>query len=437
LRRRGLVALAAAALAAAGCRDPGSDAERPNVLLIVIDSLRRDRLGCYGHAQPTSPHLDALAASGIRFDRAFSTAPWTMPAVASLLTSRSPSAAGIRSARHRLPDALRTLAEVLRDHGYATGAVISHSYLSARWNFQQGFDRFEERNVRPPGQATSAGVTDDALAFLDAPRAGPFFLFAHYFDPHFPYLEHPGFEMPRGEAYAGPIRSGLPWRELRERAGELGPADAAELLRLYDSEIAFTDAQIGRLLDGLAERGLAERTLVIATADHGEEFLDHGGLGHTRTLHGELLAIPLIVRSPGRAPGVDALPASLLDLYPTVLEAAGIPVPGDAEGATLLAPRAPARALFAETWRSAALRSVASGDRKLIHDERRGRTLFFDLGLDPGERRDLAASAAHAEEIARMRALLEAGRVAPAEPGAPVEVPEAERRRLRELGYAE
>jgi arylsulfatase A-like enzyme len=133
---------------------------------------------------------------------------------------------------------------------------------------------------------------------------------------------------------------------------------------------------------------------------------------------------------------VDELPASLLDLYPTVLDAVGISEPGG-EGASLLTPRPPGRRLFAETWRSAALRSVASGDHKLIVDERRGRSLFFDLRTDPGERRDLAQSAAHADEIARLRALLEAARAVSPEPSPAVEVPEAERRRLRALGYTE
>ncbi|MDJ0850274.1 MAG: sulfatase [Myxococcota bacterium] len=446
--------LALAGVVALGCEvRPGSQPsaqERPgtgspNVLIVVIDSLRRDRLGVYGHDRPTSPRIDALARSGVLYTAAVSTAPWTTPSVASLLTSRLPSSLGIR-AKMALQESAELLPEILGRHGYATAAVISHSYIDAKRNFDQGFEVFDEANVKTPFSATSPGVTDHAVALLRRSRR-PFFLFVHYFDPHFPYLEHPGFTMPADDAlpaYRGPVSPGLPWRSLRglAKAGTLTTRDAAELLRIYDSEVAFTDAQVGRLLDALEEEGIVEDTLVVLTSDHGEEFLDHDGVGHTFTLYDELISIPLIVRYPSATrpglsqPRVDSEPSSLLDVLPTVLDVVGIAPEGPSAGTSLLQRRPADRPLYSETYRGVALRSVSSGGWKLIEDRKAGTRALYDLRDDASESRDLWADPAHAAVRSELEATLErwpaGGR---ASEGEPIEVSPEERERLRALGY--
>jgi arylsulfatase A-like enzyme len=321
-----------------GSRPGPAAADRPSVLLIVVDTLRRDHLGAYGHPRSPSPNLDRLAADSVRYDDAVSQAPWTLPSVGSLLTSRQPGALGLTRFSSALGDDAVLLSELLQRHGYATGAVVSHRFCSSRWGFDQGFDVFDEDNARGHGAVTSPGVSDRALAFLDAHGERPFFLWLHYFDPHFDYLEHEGFGRPRDAAYEGPIRSGMEFPRLFELRGSLAPRDVDELRRIYESEIAFTDHHIGRVLDRLRESGRLERTVVVLTADHGEEFLEHGGLGHSRTLYQELLAVPLLVRIPGRAPGVVTSRVALLDVLPTVLAALSLPPASGAAGAELPAP---------------------------------------------------------------------------------------------------
>jgi arylsulfatase A-like enzyme len=436
-----LIVLALPGGLAAGCSPSGSEgASPPNVLLLVIDTVRRDRLGVYGNQPSPSPHIDALARSGVRYDRAMATASWTLPSVASMLTSQLPSNLGIRGARRALPDDALLLSEVLREHGFRTTAVISHSYVSSQWGFDQGFEVFEERNVLGANAITSPGVSDDAIAFLESHgerHAGePFFLLVHYFDPHFPYIEHPGFERPGGGDYRGPIHSGLEWKKLRALEASLGRTDTAELLRIYDSEIAFTDHHLGRVLEALDALALAERTLVILASDHGEEFLDHGRLGHGRSLYGELVAVPLVVRYPGSQPGVDERPASTLDIFPTVLDVVGIETSSPLAGVSLRAPRPPDRPIYSETHRGVDLRAVRAESFKLIRDGARGSEQLFDLEVDAAEREDLGDRAEFADRKDALRRLL-LDWPAPERPteGPEVEIGEEERARLRTLGY--
>ncbi len=439
------------ALAAVGCRQapPG---DRPlNVLLVVVDSLRRDHLGCYGYERATSPNVDRFARDATLFTGATSQASWTTPAMGALLSSQYPTTLGIHSTLSALPDEAVLLSEVLESRGYATGAVVSHSFCSSQCNFHQGFQEFDESNVLGHDAVSSPGVTDRALEFLQRRQGGPFFLWVHYFDPHFGYVEHSEWPFTTAPGYDGPVKSGMTYEELWSRRRSLKPDDVDQIVRFYDSEIAFTDLQIGRLLDGLRALGLNERTLVVFTADHGEEFMDHAGLFHGKTLYSEVVRVPLIARIPGLAPGVVDRPVASVDLFPTILDALAIDAPGPIAGRSLLRPtvesgEAGLRPVFSEldTTRGAALRSVVMGGLKLVRDLKSDARQVFDLAADPGETKNLAATVGGDAALARKVAALdralgawidETGRHAFG--ASEVDIGDEERKRLEELGYGD
>jgi arylsulfatase len=427
------VLLLAALLSACG---GGGEAERPNVLLVVVDTLRVDHLGCYGYDRATSPALDRLAAEGVRFEYAYSQAPWTTPSIGSLLTSRYPSEIGIHDDRSVLEEDLVLLPEVLAEHGYATGAVVSHHFCSSRWNFDQGFESFDESNVLGHAAVTSEDVTLRALEFVDAAREGPFFLWTHYFDPHFAYIGHDEHPFPGPEDYDGPIGDGLEYRVIYKMRNVLTDEDMGELIRFYDSEIAHTDRWIGALFDGLRERGLWDDLLVVFTADHGEEFRDHGGLGHSRTVYQETVHVPLLIKRPGGrdAGQVQSAPVPLLDLFPTILDHAGIGPSDTARGRPLFAPDPDERTVISETSRKGGVRGVVQGRYKLIHRVEADEVSLFDVVADPGETEDLAAS--HPELVEGMRADLTLwDRMIELRDATQIELSEEERERLRKLGY--
>lgn len=361
----------------------------PNVLLIVIDTLRQDHLSCYGYEAITTPSIDALARESVIYTRAYSQAPWTTPSIGSLLSSRYPTALGIKGDRSILDQDLFLLPEALQQAGFETAAVVSHSFCSARWGFAQGFNAFDETNVLGHGAVTSDGVTERGLAFLDSvdQDSKPWFLWLHYFDPHCAFIEH---EIPsaRPEVYDGLVRSGQLYRELWQARRDLDEEDFTELRRLYDSEIRHTDAAIGRVLAHLKQTGQFENTIVVLTADHGEEFGDHGSIGHAKTLHEELIHVPLIVHFPGVPAKTVRQPVALLDVYPTLLDTLGLePTPG-MEGrdirpssAALTEPRM----IFSETNRGGRMRAVISGHQKLIARGRFGQLTAYDLAADPTE----------------------------------------------------
>ncbi len=453
----GLVAVALTAsllLSLTGCSPEGSS---PNVLLVIADTLRADRLGSYGANRNTSPMLDRFAADAVRFERAYSTAPWTQPAVATMLTGLYPSGHGMVRIRTRLAKSLPTLAEVLRDRGYATGAVVSHVFLGRKFGFARGFERFDQSEAQGHDHISSAGVTDRAIGMLRefAAEGRPFFLMAHYFDPHYTYQRHPeyGFAPPR----AGRLAGGEPIVWLRRLENWTG-GEVSLLRDLYDEEIRFTDAAIGRLLDALRAEDVYDETLIVFVADHGEEFMERGWLGHTRTLYEELVRVPLIVRKPGgRGAGrVVETPVSIVSLMPTVLDLIGAgsswiamqgeslaPLLDGADGSS--APEVfcevdfvPWNPVYAET-KTARKKAVIRDDLKLIRDELSGKLELYDLESDPGEQRDLAAE--HPSMVADLQRLLE-WRAALARAVTPSPAPETQLSRqeveqLEGLGYIE
>jgi len=305
---------------------------RPNVIVYLVDTLRADRLGCYGYPKPTSPHLDRFAEGATLFETAVAQAPWTRPSVASILTGTGPLAHGVRTLEDRLPDAADTLPERLRAAGYRTAAFSTNWHVSADTGFTQGFDDF----LFFPRE-DSAAVNRRVLAWLD--RHGgeaPFFLYVHVLDPHAPYLPPPDLRRrfaPGSPPQAGTIES---LRRIYKARGEKRSALIAEVTPLYDAEIAANDRSFGALLSALKERKLFEESLVVFVSDHGEAFGEHRDFGHARSLYAEELDVPLVVKLPlqARSERVSRL-AQHVDLLPTVLAAADLPPASGLSGADL------------------------------------------------------------------------------------------------------
>jgi arylsulfatase A-like enzyme len=419
--------LAASALCLTGC---GRDApDGPDVLLVSVDTLRADHVGSYGHRLDTTPNLDRLAASGVRFEDATVQSPKTWPSMASMLTSTYPATNGIRiHPRRPLPSASLTLAETLREAGYRTGAVVANVNLGREFAFDQGFDLFVEswaealerhggdaRLVKVVGgvkRFTNATlVTDQGIALLEELASDrPFFLWLHYMDPHGPYLPPREYGSLFADAYPRePVEPGrIPafQRQRSPRTGEL-VLDTGFYRAQYDREIRYFDDELGRLLEAVERLGLHRSTLIALTADHGESlgehdhYFRHGPVPYQTNAH-----VPLVLRLPGRLPAgrVVEAPVALLDLMPTILELAGVGVPPPVRGTSLL-PRiddgdAEVRLVFMESgsfepWQL----SVRRGPWKLVHvraprDRERlrgGEFLLFDVARDPGETHNLAA----------------------------------------------
>lgn len=462
-----------------GCR-AHPERRPPSILLAVLDTTRVDAVSAYGGVRDTTPTTDALAAGGLRYTRAYTQAPWTLPAHATLFTGLLPNQHGVSWRRTQAPDALRMLAEQLRDAGYETMGVSENPWVSAAFNMTQGFERFALvkgftlASDAPAESASDALVGTTIDAWLHERRADrPFLLFVNVLDAHMPYLVRaqnpflpPGVSAAEARAVsqnpAGYLCSAEP------HAPEL-----AILRGLYLGGVAAADAKLGDLLARLHAAGLDRDLVTIVTADHGEHFGEHRLVGHQFSVHEALVHVPLVVHGlPGVPPAVIDTPVGLTDVVPTVLGLAGVPVPAGLAGRALpTTPGAAAdtRALIAEEDDSddehaseepeiarllrdsnrAARSGCSAGDPvfgemrailqyplKLVWYARYPAELY-DLSTDPHEERDLAAErpsvvAALSAEVAR-----HTGGRAPigAPAGADAPLPPDVRDRLRALGY--
>ncbi|HSL82932.1 MAG TPA: sulfatase, partial [Thermoanaerobaculia bacterium] len=401
---------------------PGED--RPNVLFILVDTLRYDHLTPYGYERDTSPEIPRLLAdAGTVMEDAYSQAPWTLPSAVSYMTSRDPGAVlGDDPAAFAIPPGVPSLGEAMAGLGYRTAAFYANPTLHQGNGFARGFGTF----YSPEGFQTLSNHADElngrAVPWLRAHADGPFFLYVHYIDPHDPYMNpdvvdgrSPYFDDPGGISgewvhgiYTGRITVDDLEREIRH------------LTALYDTEIRYVDRAIGELLAALPEDVLAN-TLVVLTADHGEELYDHGFWKHGHTLYEDQIHVPLLFRWDGRIPAGRRLAGTvrLVDLAPTLVDAAGGEAPDAWDGVSLLpaltgeAPL-PRLAAFAQHLQVGPLRAAAVLDRKkliLFNREeafapsdplqshiyetdmgRLERRELYDLGRDPGERENLLAS---------------------------------------------
>lgn len=480
-RSRGGLALAIAGLVAAcGSRTEDapagaqSSADRPDIILVSIDSLRFDHLGCYGYKKPTSPNIDRIASEGVRCESAVSTTSWTLPAHAAMFTGLFDSTHGLVDNGLRLTEERPTLAAVLRGNGYQTAGFFGGPYLDPGFGFGHGFMHYEscmspppgERASREPGSGAAAGALptlaelERSHADITGPRtleavtrwlgrevdARPLFLFVHLWDVHYDYNPPREYVEMFDPGYTGTLDASNLMKNSEINA-HMAPRDFDHLVALYDGEIRFSDDILGKILAAVEKRGRMANTLLVITADHGEEFFEHGGKGHQRTLFDEVVRVPLIVRWPGQLVGERVVreEVRLVDLMPTVLSSAGIAQQPPMQGRDVL-----------KLWRGETLtdapalcellvdkndvRALRTNAFKVI-DYRKARvTHGYDLVRDPREERPIAGQSPRVsgarEELDRV---LEADTALRKKIGAgvqPAETPEAVRRRIHGLGYA-
>jgi arylsulfatase A-like enzyme len=435
--------LLALGLVAAATACHGGEERPRSVILISIDTLRADHLGCYGHPLPTSPNLDAFAAQGTLFDDAFAPSPWTLPSHVSLLTGLYPTRHGVRTTDRRLADAIPSLATLLAQQGFETGAIVNAIIMRRHFGLAQGFAAYQMVPSDQSRVGSASRVTDAALRWLDDRRGRRVFLFLHYYDVHSDYRSLKRYE----RMFApGPSRFDGSTDQLTDvRSGRLpiDEAGAATLAGLYDAGIRQLDRELGRLFTRLREAGWLDDSAIVVTSDHGEEILDHGGVLHGQTHYQEMLRVPLILRGPTIPAGVRVrTPVSLVDVVPTLLALLGVaPHPG-LDGIDLRplwkTPGAPsgARWLFAAGGPGMigdTIRSVRDGRHKLILYKRSGRRELYDLVTDPGEQENLVGMRPEVESKL-WQALSRVVRSEVEAPDAP-EIPGEVRRRLEQLGY--
>jgi arylsulfatase len=359
------------------------DGNAPSVLVVVLDALRADHLGAWGYARPTSPHLDRFAAGATRATAAFAGAPKTVPSVPQLLT-------GSYLFHHRATPGLEAFLPAGRFA--ATRAIVNNPHVSGWLTGEQpGFATVVS------GDLDARAITSAALRFLTAAGRCPTALYLHYLDTHTPYRSPPRFARrfvdPRAATTIG-LEFGDVSAVWQGRFD--APADRQRIIDLYDGAIAWTDHQLGRLFRGLARRHLLDRTLVVVTADHGEELWDHGQFFHGQSLFDELLHVPLVVRLPGQTAGrAPTEIATVVDVVPTVRDVLGVPpVPGDGRSLRTLGDGAPApRAVFATVSyaepRTPPRQAVRSHTHKLIRSLHRDELALYDLARDAKERTPL------------------------------------------------
>lgn len=441
---RRIICVLAALFILAGCeREQGP--LRPNLILVSIDTLRADHLSCYGYERHTSPTLDKLASEGVLFENAHATSPWTLPSHGTLLTGFYPSQNGLNSELSTLPSELETLAMVLSKHSFSTAAVVNSFFVSRRFGFDRGFDYFcfVPENHAPAGAAPI--IIEQAIQWVQQHKSQQFFLFLHFYDVHGNYCSLPRYEKQFVGPYNG-VADGSLAQLLEFRKGKilLDEVDIKHLVDLYDAGIRQLDDQLKRLFNFLQQEALLEKSFLIVTSDHGEEFLDHGGVLHGRTQYQELIHIPLIIQGPGIPPskrfkGI----VSLVDVMPTTISLLGIPSPSHFAGLDLCPLwqeslyKLPDRFIFSEAdqynVKNNIKRAVWQGRYKLHYDLLTKKLELYNLADNPTERLDIASEHPSVVELlfAELKKFMQAS--ARGRQSVPLSLEEIEK--LKSLGY--
>ena len=460
-----------------------------NVVVVLIDTLRADHLGAYGYDKPTSPTIDALAREATLFDGVTAQAPWTKPSVASLMTGRFVHHHGVVSSRDALADDAHTLAEAMRERGYRTAAFSGNPWITPEFRFDQGFAEFKSGRAMGPqltvlyqtlrrldrvthldlarrafwGASANLGnserdrqLTDAAVEWIGQQPAGsPFFLYMHLIGPHDPYdppLDYVRrFREPGWDGRKGPTRPPARVQTDFDTAAPLDAAARAALVAQYDGAIAFADEQLGRLVEALRRSGQLEHTLLVVTADHGEEFYEHRNWRHGNQLYDEVVHVPLLFRFPGRAEAARRSDlAMLVDLFPTLVALIdGAPTDDKAlDGRPLFASGAATatHTAFSEHWwfegGTYSSRMIRRGGMKLMEsrDETRGqeRTELYDLATDASEQRNLLENPTAVSEnnVGELQGLLARfGDKVSVASAVRVDMEQSTKERLRQLGY--
>jgi len=319
---------------------------RANVIVILVDALRADHLGRYGYDRETTPALDSFSGAGVTFLGARSQSSWTKPSIPSLFTALYPSHHGVFEGSSKdteghitsdlLSDSLTTMAEVFRENGYSTAAFVHNAQLKGFLGFSQGFDTYQD------GAGNAEEINRSFGAWLEGNGDQPFFVYLHYLDVHWPYQPPEPYETMFGTYPSAIDFNTEEWKSLRDRINQgevtLSDNDIAKMIALYDGELRYLDDRLGELFSSLKERGLFDKTLIVVTADHGEEFLEHGRIGHGQALHDELLRIPLLIKFPGgRWAGREIdYPAESVDILPTLTDYLGWETIARSDGQSLI-----------------------------------------------------------------------------------------------------
>ncbi len=448
---------------------------QPDVLMVMVDTLRADHLGCYGYARPTSPNIDKVAEGGVLFEHAYASAPWTPPSIASLFSSLLPDAhhvqqysgaygtPGAELQGDRMASEIETLAESFARAGYQTAAFVANPWVTRREGYDQGFEIFRGAAASSDDVPPAAAINKAVLSFLDNRRDAqrPLFLYVHYMDVHGPYNAPDAFREPfvnevkRSPRTAGMSSSqrmrpgGLVNIEPRtERKDEAWVDQPAYWAALYDAGIASFDDQLGVLLAQLRRRGLLDTAILAVLADHGEQLGDHGGWDHGDSLYDHQLHVPLILSWPGhlaRGQSRDTI-VSLIDVGPTLLELCGLEEIRTHQGRSFAAlartaATDPDRFAVAEGVKMADyIKAIYMGRHKMIVDTRARQVNVFDMRGDPRERRMLPSSEELDAVFQRLRARMTRTMTETREIGVrfsaeTAPLPEDTRERLRSLGY--
>jgi len=376
--------------------------KNPNILFIVVDTLRSDHTSLeYPELGTTGFLKDTLLPDSVYFRKGYSNSPWTLPSISSMITSRYPSQLGIRNLISKINEADFTITELMREEGYRTGAVISHILLKKSYGISQGFDYFNDRNIS--GEfgnhiaISSPGVTKDAINFIQAKKDGKFFLFLHYFDPHYIYLDHE-----KKTGYKGKFRSkDISFLREQIRTDNYSERDTEYLRHCYNSEIRLTDFYIGKVIDQLKRSGIYKNTIIIFTSDHGEEFIERGWLGHSTTLYKEQTGVPIIIKPVNkenlRLRNFENIPVSNIDIVPTLISMAGLKRMPGLSGKDLFSADPDNHFFFSEVSQKEfgsdiELVSVTWKNWKMIKDLKNNHFELYNINEDVEEKTNLIGS---------------------------------------------
>lgn len=415
----GLAATEAGAKTVAAEPAPGAAGHPPiapgyNVILISVDSLRSDHLSAYGYHRDTSPTVTSLARDGVLFRSTSSTTAWTLPGHMSILTGRSLLGHGVVTDSQKLGDDIPTLAESMKGAGYTTHAIVSAPYVEARYGFNRGFDSYDDQTIRfathgaSYKEVTAPLLQKTAAEWLDENVDRKFFLFLHYWDVHYDYAPGAPYDTMFDPHYEGSINGENFYFNSAVHA-RMAERDLEHVIALYDGEIRLVDDHIAKLRAKLEDLGVARKTIIVVTGDHGDEFFEHGRKGHHRTLYDEILRVPLIVYVPGVKPQRSevTMETSTIDIMPTLLGLVGAPVPSGVEGTDLtgvsyLGRPEWDRATVAELYRNESLNvqvALRHSGEKVIHHFNDRLVEAYDIATDPGERSRLPIRQAPATEL--------------------------------------